>query len=84
MKCQCLFSEKKIRKHISKFCLLKFLPSMLSLIAHAKGGLIHMQTVKPYLFMLRFYGPVNPVRSCRVQSVYLTALLLGRLSPLSG
>ena len=36
------------------------------------------------LFVLRFYGPVNPVGSCRAQSVYLTTLLLGRLSPLSG
>ena len=32
----------------------------------------------------RFYGPVNLMGSCRVQSVYLTTLLLGRLSPLSG
>ena len=36
------------------------------------------------LFVLRFYGPVNPVGSCRARSVYLTTLLLGRLSPLSG
>ena len=36
------------------------------------------------LFVLRFYGPVNPVGSCWVRSVYLTTLLLGRLSPLSG
>ena len=35
------------------------------------------------LFLLRFYGPVNPVGSCREWSVYLTTLLLGRLSPLS-
>ena len=34
------------------------------------------------LFVLRFYGPVNPMGSCRVRSVYLTTLLLGRLSPL--
>ena len=31
------------------------------------------------LFVLRFYGPVNPMGS-----VYLTTHLLGRLSPLSG
>ena len=31
-----------------------------------------------------FYGPVNPMGSCRAQSVYLTTRLLGRLSPLSG
>ena len=36
------------------------------------------------LFVLRFYGPVNPVGSCRVRSVYLTTCLLGRISPLSG
>ena len=36
------------------------------------------------LFVLRFYGPVNPMRSCRARSVYLTTRLLGRLSPLSG
>ena len=35
------------------------------------------------LFVLRFYGPVNPMGSCRAQSVYLTTRLLGRLSPLS-
>ena len=37
-----------------------------------------------FLFVLRFYGPVNPMGSCWAQSVYLTTLLLGRLSPLSG
>ena len=36
------------------------------------------------LFVLRFYGPVNPMGSCRAQSVYLTTRLLGRLSPVSG
>ena len=35
------------------------------------------------LFVLRFYGPVNPMGSCRARSVYLTTRLLGRLSPLS-
>ena len=34
--------------------------------------------------MLRFYGPVNPMGSCRARSVYLTTHILGRLSPLSG
>ena len=34
--------------------------------------------------VLRFYGPVNPMGSCRARSVYLTTFLLGRLSPLSG
>ena len=45
-------------------------------------------STKPFLctvlFVLRFYGPVNPMRSCRARSVYLTARLLGRLSLLSG
>ena len=36
------------------------------------------------LFVLRFYGPVNPMGSCRARSVYLTTRLLARLSPLSG
>ena len=36
------------------------------------------------LFVLRFYGPVNPIGSCRARSVYLTRRLLGRLSPLRG
>ena len=36
------------------------------------------------MFVLRFYGPVNPMGSCRAWSVYLTTHLLGRLSPLSG
>ena len=29
-----------------------------------------------YLFVLRFYGPVNPMGSCRMWSVYLTTRLL--------
>ena len=36
------------------------------------------------LFVLRFYGPVNPMGSCRARSVYLTTRLMGKLSPLSG
>ena len=36
------------------------------------------------LFVLKFYGPVNPMGPCRARSVYLTTRLLGRLSPLSG
>ena len=37
-----------------------------------------------FVFVLRFYGPVNPMVSCRARSGYLTTHLLGRLSPLSG
>ena len=29
------------------------------------------------LFVLKFYGPVNPMGSCRARSVYLTTRLLG-------
>ena len=36
------------------------------------------------LFVLKFYGPVNPIGSCQAWSVYLTTRLLGRLSPLNG
>ena len=36
------------------------------------------------LFVLRFYGQVNLIGSCRARSVYLITRLLGRLSPLSG
>ena len=39
---------------------------------------------KKVLVVLRFYGPVNPMGSCRARSVYLTTSLMGRLSPLSG
>ena len=35
------------------------------------------------LFVLRFYGLVNPMGSFRARSVYLTTRLLGRLSPLN-
>ena len=35
------------------------------------------------LFVLKFYGPVNPMGSCRARSVYLTTLLLGSLIPAS-
>ena len=37
-----------------------------------------------FLIVLRFYGPVNPMGSCRPRSVYLTTHLLNRLRPLSG
>ena len=37
-----------------------------------------------FFFVLRFYGPVNIMGSCRAWLVYLITRLLGRLSPLSG
>ena len=45
----------------------------------------HSQTIfnELCLFVLRCYGLVNSLRPCRARSVYLTTLLLGRLSPLS-
>ena len=36
------------------------------------------------VFVLKFNGPVNTIGSCRARSVYLTTLLLDRLSHLSG
>ena len=36
------------------------------------------------LFVLKFYGPINPMGSCRARSVNLATRLLGRLCPLSG
>ena len=38
------------------------------------------QSVLEGLFVLKFYGPVSPMGSCRARSVYLSTLLLGRLS----
>ena len=47
---------------------------------------VHSITFKLFVcfFVLRFYGPVNPMGSCRARSVYLTTRLLGRLGPLNG
>ena len=52
--------------------------SVLWIVALVTDGYMCMD-----LFVLRFYGPVNPMGSCRAWSVYLTTRLLGRLSPLS-
>ena len=38
----------------------------------------------PTFVCVEVYSSVNPMGSCRARSVYLTTLLLGRLSPLSG
>ena len=37
-----------------------------------------------FVFVLRFYGLVNPMGSCRARSVYLNTCLHDGLSPLSG
>ena len=56
-------------------------------IKHSPSTLTCCKGSKPCptvsLFMLRFYGPVNLMGSCRARSVYLTTRLLGRLSPQS-
>ena len=61
----------------------------LSTAKSVKGRLFYfsekmMLDLSCVLFVLRFYGPVNPMGSCWAQWVYLTTCLLGRLSPLSG
>ena len=63
-----------INVHNSRQCASK----VCELVYHLQSLTLHS------LFVLRFYGPVNPMGSCRARSVYLTTRLLGRLSPLSG
>ena len=40
------------------------------------------ENVRKCLFVLRFYGSVNPMGSCLARSAYLTTLLADRFSPL--
>ena len=40
--------------------------------------IIIIKTIADDYVCMRFYGPVNPLGSCRVQSVYLTTFFLGR------
>ena len=54
-----------------------------SIIIPNMNQIYHM-VWKICLFVLRFYGPINTMGSCRARSVYLTTCLLGRLSPQSG
>ena len=51
---------------------------------HEGYGTVVSAYLSVLLFVLRFYGPINPMGSCRARSVYLATRLLGRLSPLSG
>ena len=51
-----------------------------SLVISPEGKVLKVR----YVVVLRFYGPVNPMGSCRARSVYLATRLLGRLNPLSG
>ena len=61
-----------------------FLNQLMWIYTVCKVRHIWVQQDQGCLFVLRFYGPVNPMGSCRARSVYLTTRLLGRLSPLSG
>ena len=70
MKCQILFSRKS-KKHIMSLSSAVSSNSVFYLLFY-------------FLFVLRFYGPVNPMGSCQAWSVNLSSLLLGRFSPLSG
>ena len=56
----------------------------LTVLADSIYNILIFFAEKMCLFVLRFYGPVNSMGSCRARSVYLTTRLLGRLSPLSG
>ena len=56
----------------------------MNLDRQAEANSVESVDTDQILFVLRFYGPVNPMGSCRARSVYLTTRLLGRLSPLSG
>ena len=46
-----------------------------------KGMFSDIEACKAPFLVLRFYGPVNRMGSCWAPSVYLSTLLLGRLSP---
>ena len=60
-------------------CVILFCIAITSL-GEERANLSAFRTIE---FVLRFYGPVNPMGSCRARSVYLTTPLLGRLSLLS-
>ena len=49
----------------------KFLTVFLKNIG-VSDTIILQYLISGYLFVLRFYGPVNPTESCRARSVYLT------------
>ena len=57
----------------------------ISVLGIASGPRVKLASCKSaLLFVLRFYGPVNPMGSSLARSVYLATRLLGRLNPLSG
>ena len=89
MKCQYLFSlknRKKLECHLLHILLWALKVKVFSKLSfeHPSPEDFFKKVYLMILFVLRFYGPVNPIGSCRAWSVYLTTRLLGRLSPLSG
>ena len=61
---------------------IKLFYSILSVVKYACTKMPVKLSIKSGVFVLRVYGPINQMGSCRVRSVYLTTLLLGRLSTL--
>ena len=58
---------------------------LLTILSTTDIGIVFTDSTLTYcLFVLRFYGEVNPMGSGRARSDYLTTRLLGMLSPLSG
>ena len=72
------------RQHICRMYPIKAHSVILYILFSLQFYFFHHFDCQVLLFVLRFYGPVNPMGSCRARSVYLTTRLLGRLSPLSG
>ena len=72
--------QKHLKLNVRKYTLYHIHPTKTRM--HLGISAVYLEFV--CLFVLRFYGPVNPMGSCRARSVYLTTRLLGRLSPLSG
>ena len=76
MKCQALFLLKK--KKIKLLYNLKISHWLRAVFSPVNITDVHrLGFFSPLiLFVLKFYCPVNPMGSCRVQSVYLTTRLL--------
>ena len=60
------------------FC--EFVYGRLTVLVINRSFSAHFLKRRICLFVLRFYGPVNPKGSCRARSIYLATHLLGRLS----
>ena len=63
-----VLSSDQVRKNTGILCFLCYINCW---------SIVHF--IFSALYMLRFYSPINPMGSC--WSVFLTTLLLGRLSP---